>query len=507
MLSFYHPQPQHSNSFVDVEENGTITRATADHNVASADIYELEPLNSPVPFTHVSTSDNLLAPDSETPSSQHEERENLSSKAGGHLPTRSFDTSKLRHNKLQAWLVSIAALLLVAGPTLAFAFSLFYGTDGPDELSGTLVKWASFCDYADISLSQITLLDWFFRIDIVIGKMPFGLAKFIDVAFDIVVGRGGQAVLSYITYRVIGASVNYIMESDPVTYELFACSSMASITTFSFGPLLKFVFRRPRSTCKIKHRILMVWLALSVLWVGFYPTMLSAMTGYTAFTYTGVLLENANQTMDFHDFLNSNITFALWNASMSDAVPIPTFNTFSASGPNVSLWQELWVHWDESAVSSYQNQTYVTCLAVGDFSYPISYTNYFQNVLCINRYSWGISIALAIITVILNGLWTIGTYGVWMHMVRKSEFHRKRRQVGKYKAAIDIAEAISNELGQHACGYSEEEIEAELKKRLPIRYHVREDEENGYAHIGLSSDDPKGKRVKLEFGKLYGGSK
>lgn len=90
MLSYYHPQSQHSNSFVDVEENVTITRATADHNVASADIYELEPLNSPVPFTNVSTSDNHLGPDSKTPSSQHEERENLSSKAGGHLPTRSF---------------------------------------------------------------------------------------------------------------------------------------------------------------------------------------------------------------------------------------------------------------------------------------------------------------------------------------------------------------------------------------------------------------------------------
>ena len=321
---------------MDVEENGTITRATADHNVAPTDIYELEPLNSPVPFTNISTSDNLLAPGLKTPSSQHEERENLSSKAGGHLPTRSFDTSKLRHNKLQAWLVSIAALLLVAGPTLAFVFALFYGNG--DFVQGS--EYLSACDIGDNS--NITFIDTFFTINLATGNMPFGLAKFIDVAFDIVVGRGGQAVLSYITYRVIGASVNYIMESDPVTYELFACSSMASVTMSSFGPLLKFVFRGPSSTSKTKHRILMVWLALGVFWVGFYPTILSAMTGYTAIIYTSVLLRDTNQYMDFYNFTSSNITFALRNGALtSDTNAIPTAFTFSASGSNVTLWKEL----------------------------------------------------------------------------------------------------------------------------------------------------------------------
>ncbi|KAA6409422.1 MAG: hypothetical protein FRX48_06975 [Lasallia pustulata] len=150
--------------------------------------------------------------------------------------------------------------------------------------------------------------------------------------------------------------------------------------------------------------------------------MLSAMTGYTATAYTLVHLENPSQTMDFYDFLNSNITFALWNASgMSDAVAIPTVNTFSASGPNVWLWQELWDHAYRLEILSYQNKTYVICFAVGNFSYPTRYTAYVQNVNCINRYSWGISYYLVMITVIFNGLWAIGTYGVYLMKESTSE--------------------------------------------------------------------------------------
>jgi len=43
----------------------------------------------------------------------------------------------------------------------------------------------------------------------------------------------------------------------------------------------------------------------------------------------------------------------------------------------------------------------------------------------------------------LNGLWTIGTYGVWIHMNRKSELCQKGRRLGKYRAAVDLVESIA----------------------------------------------------------------
>lgn len=74
-------------------------------------------------------------------------------------------------------------------------------------------------------------------------------------------------------------------------------------------------------------------------------------------------------------------------------------------------------------------------------------------------------------------------------------------------AAIDVAETIAKELGPNTCAYSEEEIEAELRKTPPMRYNVIEEGERDEAHIGLSSNNPRGKPVKLEFGKLYDSSK
>ena len=516
MLSYHHPQSQYTNTSINFEESVSLARAGADDGIvpsATSHTYELESLNTPVPLTNGVTFDDILAPIPDTPSSQKGEHEHLSWKAGGHLPTRSFDKSKLRHNKLDIWLVSIAALLLVTGPALGLMPNVVFGIGSSRRRWYGDNTFSSACDGVDSSSSNSTLLNTFFTIDILLGNMPFGRAKFVDVAFDVVIGRGGQAVLSYIICRVIGASVMYVIEKDPVTYELFARSFTASITIFSLGPFLAFVFRGPKPAYKIKHRILMAWLTLSVLWVGLYPTIMSAMTGYAATKDTWVRLADGS-LKDFATFTTvPDITFVLLNHSfISDADAnrsISAGNAFTDSGPNITLWKELNNSYVQDAIVHDQNQTYMSCFAIDSFSYPFRYTAYPQNVQCIatNRYQWGFSFNLTITAIVANGLWTIGTYAIWMHLERKSEFHRKRRQVGKYRAAIDMAEAIANELGPHTCAYPEEEIEAELEKRPPIRYQVREDDERDEAHIGLSSDDPKGKRVKLEFGRLYGSSK
>lgn len=339
----------------------------------------------------------------------------------------------------------------------------------------------------------------FFNVNVLVGSMPLGMAKFVDVAFDVIVGRGGQAVLSYANYHVIGASVTYIMESESVSYELFARASMDSTTIFSIGPLLTSIFRRPSSAYKITHRVMMAWSTLSVLWVGFYLTLLSAMTGYVANTQALVRLAEGGRLIDFKDFYStSEMAFRpLSNEPSLDsqsASSLPIADTINISGPNTTLFTELSSdyksrpNWFDFPIDV-GNQTYMAYFAINNFSYPCSYPQYSQNVLCAdtNTYQWGISFNLTIIAIIANGLWTIGTYAIWMHLKRKSEFRRKRRQIGKSRAVIDMAEAIMNELGPHTCGYSEKEIEAELKKRPPIRYQVFEDDERDEAHIGLSS--------------------
>jgi hypothetical protein len=44
-------------------------------------------------------------------------------------------------------------------------------------------------------------------------------------------------------------------------------------------------------------------------------------------------------------------------------------------------------------------------------------------------------------------------------MNRKSELCQKGRQLGKYRAVVDLAEAIRYDLGNDICAYSEKELE------------------------------------------------
>ena len=145
---------------------------------------------------------------------------------------------------------------------------------------------------------------------------------------------------------------------------------------------------------------------------------------------------------------------------------------------------------------------------VNNVSYPWGYTESLDNVHCIQglRYQWGFSSTLTITFLICNTTWLVGMWITWVSLQNKSQFAKKRREMGKYRAAVDIAEAIAHELGPNLSAFSDSALEAVLKKRPPIRYQVMERPGSGsekVTGIGLSSENPGGKRVRLEFDKEY----
>lgn len=112
------------------------------------------------------------------------------------------------------------------------------------------------------------------------------------------------------------------------------------------------------------------------------------------------------------------------------------------------------------------------------------------------------------VTLSCNSAWVVGTYVIWAHANRKSELCKKGRGLGKYRAAVDVAEAIMEELGPDICAYKDEESEKTIKSRPPTTYFVspstlEELEADYVAHIGLPGD--KGERaVRLNYGQVYG---
>jgi hypothetical protein len=142
----------------------------------------------------------------------------------------------------------------------------------------------------------------------------------------------------------------------------------------------------------------------------------------------------------------------------------------------------------------YQNQTY------NDAYFGVA-----SNIQCIATgvYQWGFSFVVTSCFMILNGLWFIGTYGVWIHMNRKSALCQKGRRLGKYRAAIDLVESINQDLGKGICAYSERELRDELNKQGGIKYYVECGDGDDPSHIGITSNRDTGP-VKLRFGVPYG---
>jgi hypothetical protein len=65
------------------------------------------------------------------------------------------------------------------------------------------------------------------NIDSTFGVLSFGMAKFIDLVWDIVISRGGQALLGWITYKVYTAALMKIMETHIVSSDLYASLTLS----------------------------------------------------------------------------------------------------------------------------------------------------------------------------------------------------------------------------------------------------------------------------------------
>lgn len=153
--------------------------------------------------------------------------------------------------------------------------------------------------------------------------------------------------------------------------------------------------------------------------------------------------------------------------------------------------------WTTSAYTLYYYQSQVYD--------PRTYFGNPENVQCVATgiYQWGFSIFILAAFMFINAFWIFGTYGVWVHMNRKSELCRKGRRLGQYRAAVDLVESIQKDLGKNICAYSEEELREQLEKIGGIKYYVDQDSGDRPPHIGISSSRDKGP-PRLRFGEVYG---
>lgn len=409
----------------------------------------------------------------------------------GSLPATSFSTTpRLRRIWKHIWVAVLAVIILVVLST---------------SLALSPMQYQCGYDYGWESPSQASPL---FLIDIAFGTLSFSLAKFVDVAWDVVIGRGGQALLGWISYGVCTDCLMWIMESSPVSYDLYTTLTFSWTSFASLRLLPEFVWTRNR----FSHKLVMVLLAMDIIWVAIFPSVMGATTGYIANSDLNVRLRDGKY-ISSADFFHAERVYTCFEACVEPF----NYTTLREHGPNTTLWEEV-RKLDQSpdrrelSFISYSGAMFLVSYAIDNTTYQSDYLQKPGVIQCIanQTYRWGFSTTLFGMAAGGIMFWVISTYSIWVHVNRKSELCKKGRRLGKYRAAMDMAEAVGQDLGPNICAYNDKQLEKALRRRPPIKYAVwpPTDEnctEDRPAHIGLSRAR-QGGAVVLRFGQTYGHS-
>ena len=115
-----------------------------------------------------------------------------------------------------------------------------------------------------------------FQIDVGFGRFSFTNAKLIDFWWDLLVGRGGQLVMTYVAYKVCTKSLIRHMEVHAVPTETFEAIAIQDHTMTGLVKLVKGLAanRDARSIAS------MTWFIVGAAYVLLFPSFVSAMSGY-----------------------------------------------------------------------------------------------------------------------------------------------------------------------------------------------------------------------------------
>jgi hypothetical protein len=117
-----------------------------------------------------------------------------------------------------------------------------------------------------------------FQITLKWGHMTFSQAKALDVVWDILVGRGGQAILLYVAFKVFTMTLSRTMETEPVSYGTFESMAFTSPTFVS-----PFILIRDFVTNKgLRARAAVAWTIIASFFVLAFPSLNDTMSGYSA---------------------------------------------------------------------------------------------------------------------------------------------------------------------------------------------------------------------------------
>lgn len=393
----------------------------------------------------------------------------------------------------------------------------------------------------------------------------FATAKGVDVMWDLFVGQGGRLLLAWISYTVFMDGLTRMLEASSVSYQLYATMVFDTTSLWSTWSTLKAIF----TGHGWRGRAFLAWFFVASIYVLGFPALMSAATGYVSPSTTGFRMPDQTfVSSTSREIVNCfNITngalFGMKNGTLilgpsvqdqdlssygpeSNQDPFPyekelasrfnlTYPMFMTmfhyrtsihrsygsplNGTNVTGYgssevEPQWQYTTNVTLNDtfykfnnydpafewypefcYKNQTLPFDMSSMAYCFPESY------------YVWGFSSLLLYIICSLQIAWTVGMFIVWLDANINSQLCRKGQTTrGSLRAALDIAEAMREVLGEESCAYQDAEIACELEKlRIGVQYYATNADGDGVSHIGLSST--RSGQLSLRNDTVYGGSR
>ena len=111
----------------------------------------------------------------------------------------------------------------------------------------------------------------------------FTTVKMIDIAFDVLVGRLGQAALAATAYTTFRGAILSMMQQTEVGYDAFSAIAFKTGTLASLPALGKHAVSKSTAPRSTGYRWLFIAMAFSTIYIIAVPTMVSAMSGYRSY--------------------------------------------------------------------------------------------------------------------------------------------------------------------------------------------------------------------------------
>lgn len=159
--------------------------------------------------------------------------------------------------------------------------------------------------------STITGFEGLFVLDQTWGRFSFSTVKTIDVAWDILVGRGVQLLAWWVAYVVFSDALLRVIERHPASFRIFQRIALEGPSLLSLWTLCKELL----SSNSKRTKTLFTYILLSTTYVLCIPMFLGAMTGYDSTSIAWLDLDNSNNIVPTSAVKESWVITGIWNST------------------------------------------------------------------------------------------------------------------------------------------------------------------------------------------------